>query len=140
MNLRDALEILGVERVRKGMRAIDDRRPAMQLGLCATCFVGEAFGQPDNGTSVYAAAVHRSRWGQNLPSPNLVQLAARTCEIAYEGDGATLDTSPCPTSRTELRDACVQFLAEHGNAPEPALAPSGIPSVSLSGGSPETEP
>lgn len=131
MNLREALKVLGVERVRRGMRAIDNPRPKESGSelRCQTCFVGEAFGGTYDG---YKAAC-----GYSLAEPtSRIQEAARVVEAAYEGwafvfkgeyyerlmvSGIDGWRERFPISRAELRAECVLYLAENGVAVEPAV-------------------
>ena len=108
MTLEQALDVLGPERVRKGMRAIDDRRPFNGINEeCETCFVGEAF-----------------EGDYDAPYRVQSQLSTAACvvEAAYEGFW-----SPAKYTRTDLRTACVVYLAEHGEAVEPSVLCPAVP-------------
>lgn len=120
MELREAFKVLGVETVRRGMRAIDDRRggdPRASDGC--SCFIGEAFG----GNHFFGVFNVDRR----------LAVAAATCEAWYEGWWAAAPRypeqgKPAPlqswqVSRAELRAECIAFLAEHGDAVEPTAAP-----------------
>ena len=104
MTLEQALDVLGPERVRKGMRAIDDRRDPDRFGPCSTCFVGEAFGGTASG--------YLSAWRSGTTTD---WEAAMTVEAAFEGFRHR------PFTKEDLRTACVVYLAEHGEAVEPSV-------------------
>lgn len=133
MNLRQALETLGPDRVRAGMRAIDERRDGSQL---ATCFVGEAAGGTSEG---FMRAVHPEYFGfwQGLrcwlgrPAPAL-SLAFKCVEAWYEGENYRQLSNKARfwarhltlvPSTAESRAECVAYLAEHGSASESVVAP-----------------
>ncbi len=111
MELREALEILGPDRVRLGMRAIDDRR-TVDVTICQSCFVGEAFG---GQTGAYT--IGRSDYNYKE--------ASTICEMWYEGWLTPYGIGPRISqqeSRAHLRSECIAFLAEHGTAVEPSPA------------------
>lgn len=117
MNLREALEVLGPDRVRKGMRAIDGYYPK-RGDSCEHCFVGEAFG----GT--YSA------YGEGIFNEDpKVATAAERMETAYMNADLPWDKEATTRKLGVLRAECVAFLAEHGDAVEPSPASHGEASV-----------
>lgn len=132
MELREALAVLGVERVRRGMRAIDE--PYDTWGdpdeRCERCFLGRAFGNAANvPKDLRAAAQVVEAWFEgwyfkvDMPEP------LRTETRDSWGEGCDYGGP----ARRALRAECIAFLAEHGEAPEPSPVPSlGIPAFSVS--------
>lgn len=101
MTIREELEILGPERVRRGMVAFDHREidPENNFGcnhgIC--CFLSHAM----TGWILSDRAELGAEPGQRPP-----------IEQAFENqEGA-------PMSRAVLRAECIAFLAEHGDAKE----------------------
>lgn len=128
MNLKEALSILGVERVKKGMRAIDNRRKSS--GPACTCFIGEAFaGANDDETALNYLKVtgyYMMLAGSFIKYPKETQDAAILCEAYYEGFTSRLfnefeNLMDIKTTKTRkiLRETCIEFLAENGEAIEP---------------------
>ncbi len=124
MELREALEVLGPIRVRMGMRAIDDRRCAEgweEIGACATCFVGEAFGGTNEG---YQGAMCIPAGRDGMYRQPVIREAAVCLESWYEGWPEDVDMPlhfGMVELRATLRAECVLFLAEHGTAVEPTV-------------------
>ena len=95
MTIQEALEVAGVERVKRGMRAF-----AVEYHSCtAQCVVGYMRnGEPGD----YADMVIE------IGSP------AMTLSDAFEESN---------TNRAALEQDCIQFLAENGSAAEPSPQP-----------------
>lgn len=110
MTIREALEIFGVENVRRAMDAFT--RPSRSR-WCG-CFVGTGIGASlsDQVAASNAAAHWLGQQRSNGPGWNDRFWAMWVLSGAYEG---------ARSNREELYGEAVAFLAEHGSHPEPVL-------------------
>ena len=110
MTIRDELKLLGPERVRAGMIAFEHRRngftDACSGGWC--CFLTHATG----------SAILAARRSMKVKQPTY---QGAVSEAAFEGWAeGTVNLGPDDRAvmREGLRQECIAFLAEHGDAPE----------------------
>jgi hypothetical protein len=112
MTIREALEIFGIENVRRAMSAFERPSACRWCG----CFVGTGLGAPL--TDQAAAGDVAAQWlshGRRGRSWNDRFWAMWTLSGAYEENRAG-------ANRDELRSEAITFLAEHGTAHEPSPA------------------
>lgn len=106
MTIRQELEMMGPERVRAGMVAFAHREGRDYAdSLCGgCCFLGHAY---ERGLWEGAQALTGKAYGVSVT------------EAAFE-NWTHARTNPAGHGRADLHAECVQFLAEHGVAVEPA--------------------
>ena len=110
MTIRDELELLGPEMVRRAMMAFEPGHGyRCSIGTC--CFMAHAAIQHDDPGERYEAHNSVTRMLGCVPASNQ--------RPAVESNFENWETQPnYAGGREVLRQECIAFLAEHGNAPE----------------------